>query len=271
MDDAFKKEAVQLQLQYFIGQLVLNSIQKKMKLEEKIDLILKKLDFIENRLDDIDSKYDYLSSRIDDLEEKVKSRNLKVDNLLSTKSDSETIQKLNEKISIFEKFKLVYDKTTVMQESYAKRLNILVHGIKEDHPWEKRGETVTKFQNFLKVKLDEPDDIEFVDIHRLSQHPISTKGKAIDRPIIVMLLTMEDKTSIFKSVRNLKTYNEKCKRDDDTSAPIYVTEHQPKKFREQRKLLLPLKEAKIKKQKTLWKAMGGNYVLFVNGKKVKIS
>ena len=90
-----------------------------MKLEEKIDLMLKKLDFIEKRLDDIDSKYDYLSSRIDDLEEKVKSRNLKVDNLLSTKPDSETIQKLNEKISTIEKFKLAYDKTTVMQECQA--------------------------------------------------------------------------------------------------------------------------------------------------------
>ena len=126
----------------------------------------------------------------------MKSRNLKVDNLLSTKLDSETIQKLNEKISTLEKFKLAYDKTTVMQESYAKRLNILVHGIKEDQHWEKREETVTKFRNFLKVKLDEPDDFEFVDIHILSQHPISTKGKAIDRPIIVKLLTMEDKSSI---------------------------------------------------------------------------
>ena len=173
-----------------------------------------------------------------------------------------------------EKFKLAYDKTTVMQESYAKRLNILVHGIKEDQHWEKREKTVTKFQNFLKdgLKLDEPNDIEFEDIHRLPQHPISTKGKAIDRPIIVTLLTMEDKSSIFKSVRKMKAYNEKCKRDDDTSAPIYVTEHLPKKFQEQRKLPLPFyKEAKIKKQKTLWKAMDGNYVLFVNDKKVEIS
>ena len=170
-----------------------------MEVKEKIDLILKKLDFIEKRLDDIDSKYDYLSSRIDDLEAKVKSRSLKVDNFLSTKPDSKTIQKLNEKISTFKKVKLAYEKNTVMQESYAKRLNILVHGITEDYPWEKREETVTKFQSFLKdgLKLDEPDDIEFVDIHRLPQHPISTKSKAIDRPIIVKLPTMEDKSSIF--------------------------------------------------------------------------
>ena len=83
---------------------------------------------------------------------------------------------------------------------------------------------------------------------------------------------MEDKSLVFKSVQNLKAYNEKCKRDDDTSAPIYVTEHLLKKFQEQRKFLLSFyKEAKIKVQKTLWKAMDGNYVLFGYGKKVEIS
>ena len=244
-----------------------------MKLEAKIDLILEKLDFIEKRLDEIDSKYNHLSSRIDDLEEKAKHRNLKVDQLLSTKPDSENLQLLKDKVATLENFILDYQKTTVMQESYAKRLNILIHGIKEDHPWEKREETVTKFQNILKdgLKIDEPDDIEFVDIHRLPQNPISSKGKAINRPIIVKLLTLEDKNLIFKSTRNLKDFNEKRKRDDKTSPPIYVTEHLPKKFQEQRKLLLPYyKEAKLKKQKTFWKALDGNYVLFVNGEKVEI-
>ena len=110
-----------------------------------------------------------------------------------------------------------------------------------------------KFQNILKdgLKIDEPDVIEFVDIRRLPQHPISSKGKAINRPIIVKLLTLEDKNLIFKSTRNLKDFNGKRKRDDKTSPPIYVTEHLPKKFQEQRKLLLPYyKEAKLKKQKT---------------------
>ena len=235
------------------------------------------MDFIEKRLDEIDSKYNHLSSRIDDSEEKAKHRNLKVDQLLSTKRDSDNLQLLKDKVATLENFILDYQKTTVMQESYAKRLNILIHGIKEDikedHPWEKREETVTKFQNILKdgLKIDETDDMEFVDIHRLPQHPISSKGKAINRPIIVKLLSLEDKNLIFKSTRNLKDFNEKRKRDDKTSPPTYVTEHLPKKFQEQRKLLLPYyKEAKLIKQKTFWKALDGNYVLFVNGEKVEI-
>ena len=121
------------------------------------------------------------------------------------------------------------------------------------------------------LKIDEPDDIEFVDIHRLPQHLISRKGKAINRPIIVKLLTLEDKNLIFKSTRNWKDFNEKRKRDDKTSPPIYVTEYLPKKFQDQRKLLLPYyKEAKLKKQKTFRKALDSNYVLFANGEKVEI-
>ena len=69
----------------------------------------------------------------------------------------------------------------------------------------------------------------------------------------------------------MKDFNQKRKRDDKTPPPIYVAEHLPKKFQEQRKLLLPYyKEAKLKKQKTLWKALDGSYVLFVNGEKVEI-
>ena len=55
-------------------------------------------------------------------------------------------------------------KTKIMQESYDKRLKILIHGVKEGSvsPWEKHETTVTKFQDFLKnrLKIDDPDEIE---------------------------------------------------------------------------------------------------------------
>ena len=44
----------------------------------------------------------------------------------------ETIDILDEKMNKFEKFVLDFEKTAIMQESYNKRLNILIHGIKED-------------------------------------------------------------------------------------------------------------------------------------------
>jgi len=44
----------------------------------------------------------------------------------------------------------------LMQESYNKRLNILIHGIEEDENqvWEKRETTNEKFENFLTDGLN---------------------------------------------------------------------------------------------------------------------
>ena len=163
-----------------------------------------------------------------------------------------------------------------MQEAYDKRLNILTHGIKEnsDSPWEKHEKSLDKFHDFLKngLQIEDPDAVEIVDIHRLPQHPVQRFGRNVVRPIIVKLLTMQDKTLIFNSAKHLKAYNSKRISEDATSPHIFITEHLPKKFQEQRKRLLPVfKDAKRRQQKTYWKAVNGNYVLFVNGKKVEAS
>jgi len=103
----------------------------------------------------------------------------------------------------------------VIQESYNKRLNILKHRIKEDSDnlWEKRDETSDKFKNFLidGLKINDLDEVEFIDIHRLPQHLVKKERKTVHRPIIVKLLTMADKNMIFNKVKNLKTYNNELK------------------------------------------------------------
>ena len=130
-----------------------------------------------------------------------------------------------------------------------------------------------KFHDFLKngLQIQDPDAVEVVDIHRLPQHPVQRFGRNVVRPIIIKLLTMQDKTLISNSAKHLKAYNSKRISEDATSPHIFITEHLPKKFQEQRKRLLPIfKDAKRKQQRTCWKAIEGNYyVLFVNVKKVK--
>jgi len=68
-----------------------------------------------------------------------------------------------------------------MQECYDKRLKVLIHGVKEDgdNVWEKKETTIEKYENFLEkgLKIDDPSDIEYVDIHRLPQHPIKRDEK----------------------------------------------------------------------------------------------
>ena len=55
------------------------------------------------------------------------------------------------------------------------------------------------------------------------------------------------------------------KESGSTNLNTYSTGHLPAKFQEQRKLLLPYyKEAKKNKKKTMWKALDGNYTLFID-------
>ena len=58
-----------------------------------------------------------------------------------------------------------------------------------------REKTIEKFQDFLKngLKKTNPNEIKFLDIHRLPRQPIKKKGRLVHRPIIVKLLTICDK------------------------------------------------------------------------------
>ena len=63
------------------------------------------------------------------------------------------------------------------------------------------------FEEFLQnvLKIAEPNDVEYVDIHRLPQHPVKRNCKTVHRPIIVKLLTMSVKNVIFKNGKNFKS------------------------------------------------------------------
>jgi len=91
--------------------------------------------------------------------------------------------------------------------------------------------------------------------------------KTVHRPIIVKLLTMSDKNLIFKNAKNLKAYNVQIQQAEEESPYVFITELLPEKFKQQCKHLLPqYKEAREKNQKAVWKAIDGEYTLFVNGK-----
>ena len=124
-------------------------------LEHKLDQILHKVDALEKKVDSFKPRIFKLENKTAAL-----SRNLT--------AKEETIDILDEKMNKFEKFMLEFEKTAIMQDSYNKRLNVLIHGIKEDegNAWEKREATVQKFKTFLNDGLNiNPDDVELVDIH----------------------------------------------------------------------------------------------------------
>ena len=127
--------------------------------------------------------------------------------------------------------KLWKEKAALMQESYNKRLNILIHRIEEDEDsvWESHQKVLEKFDEFLKNALEvDPDDIAVADIHRLPQTPQSRKGVRVNRPIIVKLSHAMDKKQIFSNLKRLKSFN--TMRRTANKSTIFVTEYLPKVF-----------------------------------------
>ena len=117
-----------------------------MTLEDQLEEIIKRLDKIDYnmknidvRISNIDKKLDNLSFRLDSLELEFQTKFEEIDKLKISKAEAASIEEPKERIVFFETFKLNYENTKVMQESYDKRLNILVHGVKEDsdNVWEK--------------------------------------------------------------------------------------------------------------------------------------
>ena len=205
-----------------------------MTLEDKLEEIIKRLDKIDYNMKNIDvrisnndKKLDNLSFCLDLLELEFETKCEEIDKLKISKAEAASIEEQKERIVFLETFKLNYENTKIMQESYYERLNILVHGVKEDsdNVWEKRDKTIKKFEQFLPngLKITDPNDVEYVDIHRLPQHPVKRNGKTVHRPIIVKILTMSDKNEIFKNAKNLKDYNNQLKEDNSNNPTVYIT------------------------------------------------
>ena len=55
-----------------------------------------------------------------------------------------------------------------------------------------------------------------------------------------------------------------------TNLNTYITDHLPATFQEQRKLLLAHYKEVKKNKKTIWKALDGNYPLFIDNKQVDL-
>ena len=101
------------------------------------------------------------------------------------------------------------------------------------------------------LKIQVPSDIVMSDFHRLPQKPLfNNEGQRISRPVIIELTSAADKRLIFSLAKKLKARNDLMRQEN--LRPQYITEHLPKKFREERKKLLPVfREARVQGHKTL--------------------
>ena len=242
-------------------------------LEQKLDKILVAVSILTKRVDDFDKTLSSFGTRLDEIERKFNTKIEDLNNRVNSKADTSEIENLRSRIVCLENINKQLEANAVMKESYEKRFNILIHGIPENQEsaWETPVQTLDHIQKFLTdgLKISDPSSIPLVDYHRLPQKPVYKNDHKINRPIIIKVTNASDKRRIFNNLTKLKSYN--AKRRELNLGTVYVTEHLPKLFQEERKLLLPFfKKAKFMKQKTAWKAENGHYHLLIDDIKVEL-
>ena len=165
-------------------------------LTSKINALDQNIELISNRLNQLELKYN----------EKIKKKNEQVMSKSANKNYlDEAYKQLNNHKGLVSEQKA----QALMQESYQKRFNILLHGLEESDKsvWETREETLKKIQNFIRERLNimQPPEIAIADFHRFPQQLVFKNGKKINRPIIIKVGNSSDKYFIFSSLKKFKT------------------------------------------------------------------
>ena len=188
---------------------------------------------VEQAVDDIKSEVNDMK-RLKALIEKVDKLKVQVETFSNNFS-----KKLDNLYTIVQENHQRNRKENLKNEAYSKRLNILIHGLKEQdsNVWqsrEKTEKTVHKFfHNALNIKNSE--NIKFSDIHRMPKQSVLKNGKKIQRSIIIKLTNLFDKQLIYKSLKNLKLYNNELNLKSRLPGYIYVTDHLPIEMLQQKK------------------------------------
>ena len=157
------------------------------------------------------------------------------------------------------------------KELYDKRFNFLIHGLFEDSTtaWETKSTTQKIFKEFLieGLKIENEEDIKYVDVHRLPQDPVySESGIKRNRPVIVKLSDSFSKEKFCSSFKNLKNFNNARKTEKASKPYVFITNHLPKELQHQRRLLMPaFKKAKEENKKCQWKIINAESCLFIDG------
>ena len=239
-------------------------------IERKLDKVLRTLENLTERMDKLDFELETFDNRLNKLESLFNDKINKLEQALENKSNVNDIDNIHIKLNRIEQQQLEQESKNLMQESYDKRLNLLIHGLEESNKtdWETRESTQETIYEFFQKghQIKEPRTIELIDCHRLPQRPIFKNNIKVNRPVVIKLAKKIDRRIIFSKLKNLKYYNEA--RKSQNKRPHYITEHLPKQFQVERKALLPhFQEARRLNKKTSWKAENGHYNLYIDNVK----
>ena len=151
------------------------NIEMSKSVNSKLDEVLKGIGEISQRMDKLDQRLDNLQTRLNDIEQTLSERTVKVKKQLTKKIGATAMAKIEKRLAIIEK-KEDRQAEAVMKEPYEKCLNILIHGLEENHrsARESRSQTLESMHQFMRegLNIENPSRFVFVDYHRFPQRPL---------------------------------------------------------------------------------------------------
>ena len=129
--------------------------------EQKLDIILKRLDNMETKIDKFNKKFEEMFEGLNEKYDKLKSA-------LDSKASVDLFKRLKLRVEQLEQERANAKQDEVAREAYSKRLNLLVHSIEESigEVWETKQSTSEKFDQFLENGLKICRSyIKVIDIH----------------------------------------------------------------------------------------------------------
>ena len=214
-----------------------------------------RMGLIEKRLDDLET----VKTDVNVLKDNYAILHTTVNNVKHKVEGMTTVKQ--EYIDAMDKYRVYM----LLNEKLNKRWNIILEGVEQDKnedgslKWESRPDAVEKVENFLRDILKIKDVITITDAHRMS---VKTARQGRPLPLIFKLSSLVDKGKIYKSLKELKSYNE-----NRGNNKVFVTmEHLPEQMQKDRKSLLDkFKDARRNGLKPTWFAnrVTGQYCLKV--------
>ena len=198
---------------------------QKITLEEKLNDVLKAINKLSGKITSLENKFSIFESRINNIDDKysekcselkaeISALNLNVTHIecISTKIETDfnaKFEKLDEKKLVeAEKYDALkqrvakLERDSIMRESYDKRLNVLIHGLKETERESKQQSKII-FEAFLKEALNlEHDSIKICTVY-ISARSRKQIKRSFDQ-FIIKLLSTYDKDKLYENISKLK-------------------------------------------------------------------
>jgi ribA/ribD-fused uncharacterized protein len=204
-----------------------NKVQKilELELQPEIKLTDNAPEWAQQIAHLISANHNALVKQMHTIEISHDSQSLEIENLKKKNTD------LEKRVVSLELKQKIQDERTLKQEIYARKDNLIFHGL-EESVWEKSEDRDQKLREYI-TSLNLDGDMELVKIYRL--------GQGRSRPILVQFRNPQDKDLVWKARPRAHYATIKTDTPARKQGPsLFITQDYPQEIQNRRRILIPV-------------------------------